>query len=182
MWLALLAAACGSDELNTSSASTTSTTRAPANTEPPAASEPECTDPAGDAAGGADLVKATLVVQDEMLTATYDLGGDVGPSPDGASWIIAATQGSGDNYESYQLGFKMAGDEVFRYVTDLGTGGKNEYVETAYIAEGRRVVASFPLSALKNLRGSFSWRAVTTFAGDDTDACPGDGKQLTFVL
>ena len=53
-----------------------------------------------------------------------------------------------DDFESYQLGFKMVGGEVFRFFTDLGPGGKNTYFETPYKAEGRSVVASFPLSDL----------------------------------
>lgn len=177
-------AACGDSKVTTADAVSTTVPPSPAETtattKPPPSVQAECTDPAGDVPGGADLVKATLALDDEMLTVTYDLGGDIGPAPDGASWVILATQGSGNAYESYQLGFKMVNDEVFRFFTDL-SGNKNEYFETPYTANARRVVTSFPLAALKKLQGSFSWRAVTTLAGDDADACPAEGT-LPFAL
>lgn len=190
--LLVVTAGCGGedDQLAANDDVTTSVERTEASvvygTDTPGTAAPpleprsaECTDPAGDAEGGADLVKVTLAVNGPMLTATYELGGDVGPSPDGASWLIVAKRGSGDSFESYQLGFKMVGNEVFRFFADLSAGQQN--FDTPYTAEGSRVVASFPLSALDKLRGEFSWNAVTTFAGNDTDQCPAETSG-TFTL
>lgn len=174
----LATSACGGgDDLTT--ADQTTTTKEPVTTTAPArtVAKPtmaECTDPAGDATGGADLVKVSLGVDGSMLTATYELGGDVGPAPDGASWVILVKQGAGDEFESYQLGLKIVGDEVSRFLFDFGAS-KQQNFDTPYSADGRRVVASFPVSALGRLRGEFSWSAVTTFAGDDADQCPAEG-------
>lgn len=124
-------------------------------------------------------MKVSLAVEGEMLTATYDLAGDLSAAPGGASWLIVVKQGSGDDFESYQLGFKMVGDDVFRFFADLSAGQQN--FDTPYTAEGRRVVARFPIASLSRIRGDFSWNAVTTFAGDDADQCPGDGSmRFTF--
>lgn len=183
--LVAIVGACSSDDsADVATEETTTTAEAPATsrpestaTAPAAPSAAECADPAGDTGGtGADLTKVTLARSGKNLTVTYDVAGEVSAPPDGASWVVVATRGSGDDFKQYHLGLKIVGTEVSRFIFDFAASQQTN-LDTGYEAEGRRVVASFPVDKLPP--APFAWHAVTTSAGDDVDRCPAEGT-LTF--
>lgn len=134
----------------------------------------ECTDPARDVAGtqpGSDITKVTLRSDGTTLSATYDLSGMPTAPADGASWILKVQVEGGGNY---QLGLKLVGQEVFRFVFDFGAA-RQENLSPTYTAEDNRLLVTFPLASFRAAGKNFSWSTTTTYAGRDVDDCPDDG-------
>lgn len=183
--LLVLAAACGTNGDTTveggSPAETTAvsvaTTTAPVATTAPlvtkASGPSECPDPARDVPGaqpGSDITKVTLRSDGMTLSVTYDLSGMPTAPADGASWILKVQVDGGG---TYQLGLKLVGREVFRFVFDFG--GKQENLSPTYTAESGRLLVAFPLASFRAVGKNFSWSATTTYAGKDIDDCPENG-------
>jgi len=172
----VLAAACGTEEPADQAVRPAETIGTTAPAPPKVSGSSECADPARDVRGaqpGLDLTKVILRSDGAVLTVTYELSGALPAAPaDGASWVVTV---QGDGGGIYQLGLKLVGREVFRFVADLGAS-RQENLPPTYTAENGRLVVAFPLSSLRAIGVGFSWKAATTFAGADVDRCPESGQ------
>ncbi|MEX2294299.1 MAG: hypothetical protein WD691_10980 [Acidimicrobiales bacterium] len=166
--LPLLLAACGGDDdappTTTMAAETTTTETTPASAPQAALTGfTECTDPPGDGAG-ADLISATLGVQGQVLTISYQTAAPL-PGPSFSYYINIFSAG-------YQIGLRSIDGEVFRLVADLTEGGQ-ENLTTSYTLDGNLATLVVPLSALPRLAQPFDYSAVITVDGVDVDKCDG---------
>jgi hypothetical protein len=185
----LALAACGDDDGDDASATTTeaATPAGTRSTDPapepaprlPTAGTASCTDEGSDTAEftpGADLLGVDLTATDAGLTVRFRLVGPV-PSTGTTLWSVKARPQGGTDI---QLGARLEGDTRSPFVYHFGDRIQQDVPPEAMVVGPDSIEVAYPAQALGMLRTPFDWKAESTIEVEDVDYCPG-GVETTVI-